>query len=82
MFRLTMDYRPINTATVNTAWTMQHIDAVLIDVQGAKTFVKIAFAVATGSYDFKRKARTYTPLWQRTVLLNQLVPIKEDGLGA
>lgn len=43
MFRLTMDYRLINTATITTAWPMPHIEAVQSDVQGATAFAVIEF---------------------------------------
>lgn len=43
MFRLTMDYRPINAATQKTVWPMPHIDAVLSDMRGARVFAGIDF---------------------------------------
>lgn len=43
LFRLTMDYRPINSATQKTAWPMPHIDAVLADVRGSTAFASIDF---------------------------------------
>lgn len=43
MFRLTMDYRPVNAATLKTTWPMPHIDAVLTELQGARAFANIDF---------------------------------------
>lgn len=43
MFRLTMDYRPVNAATVKTAWPMPHIDASLAEIGGATLFAGIDF---------------------------------------
>lgn len=43
MFRLTMDYRPINAATQKTVWPMPHIDAVLADMRGSRVFAGIDF---------------------------------------
>lgn len=60
MFQLTMDYRPINSSRVKTAWTMPHIDAVLRDVQGKKNLPTFTSAVDIGSYHWSRTVRTYT----------------------
>ena len=43
MFRLTMDYRPVNAATVPMTWPMPHIDAVLSELRGATVFAGIDF---------------------------------------
>lgn len=43
MFRLTMDYRPINSATQKTVWPMPHVDAVLSEMRGARCFASIDF---------------------------------------
>lgn len=43
LFRLTMDYRPINAATKKTVWPMPHIDAALSDLRGATIFAGIDF---------------------------------------
>jgi len=43
MYRLTVDYRPLNAATQKTAWPMPQIDAVLADVRGSKVFASIDF---------------------------------------
>lgn len=43
MYRMTMDYRPINKATIKNTWPMPHIDAVINDVQGAVFFAIVDF---------------------------------------
>lgn len=43
MYRLTVDYRPVNSATQQTFWPMPNIDAELVDARGAKTFAAINF---------------------------------------
>ena len=43
MFRLTVDYRPVNNATVQTFWPMPNIEAELADARGAKAFAAIDF---------------------------------------
>lgn len=43
MFRLTMDYRPINSSNQKTVWPMPHLDAVLSDMRGDKVFAGIDF---------------------------------------
>lgn len=43
MYRMTMDYRPINKATVKNTWPMPHIDAVINDVKGAVVFAIVDF---------------------------------------
>jgi len=43
MYRLTIDYRPINNATVPTFWPMPNIDAELSDTRGATAFAGIDF---------------------------------------
>lgn len=43
MYRMTVDYRPINAATIKNTWPMPHIDAVLQDVRGSEAFAAIDF---------------------------------------
>lgn len=43
MYRLTVDYRPINNATVQTFWPMPNIEAELSDARGATAFAAIDF---------------------------------------
>lgn len=43
VLRLTINYRPINAATVRTAWPMARIDAVLSNDRGARAFLSIVF---------------------------------------
>lgn len=43
MYRLTIDYRPINNATIPTFWPMPNIDAELSDARGAAAFAGIDF---------------------------------------
>ena len=43
MYRLTIDYRPVNSATVPTFWPMPNIEAELSDVRGATAFAGIDF---------------------------------------
>lgn len=43
MYRMTMDYRPVNAATSKSTWPMPYIDAVLQDVRGSKAFAVIDF---------------------------------------
>lgn len=43
MYRLTVDYWPINAATVNNTWPMPHIHAVLQELRGSEAFVAMDF---------------------------------------
>lgn len=43
MYRLAVDYRPINTAAAKNTWPMPYIEAVLQDVCGAQVFAAIDF---------------------------------------
>lgn len=43
IYRLTVDYGPINTATVKHKRPKPHIDAVLQDMRGAEAFAAIDF---------------------------------------
>lgn len=43
MYRLTVDYRAVNSATVKNTWPMPHIDSVLSDVRGAGAFATMDF---------------------------------------
>jgi len=43
MYRLTVDYRPVNSATQQTFWPMPNIEAELADARGAKSFASIDF---------------------------------------
>ena len=43
MYRMTMDYRPINKATVKNTWPMPFIDAVTNDVRGTEAITLIDF---------------------------------------
>ena len=43
MYRLTVDYRPVNNATLQTFWPMPNIEAELSDARGAKAFASIDF---------------------------------------
>lgn len=43
LFRLKMDYRPINAATKKTVWPMPQLDAVLSDILGSRVFADIDF---------------------------------------
>lgn len=43
LYRMTVDYRPINAATKPLTWPMLQIDAVLSDMRGAKAFSGIDF---------------------------------------
>lgn len=43
MYRLTIDYRPINNATIPTFWPMPNIDAELSDARVATAFAGIDF---------------------------------------
>lgn len=43
MYRLTVDYRPINRATVQTFWPMPNIEAELADARGSTAFASIDF---------------------------------------
>lgn len=42
-YRLTVDYRPVNSATIQTFWPMPNIEAELNDARGAKAFASIDF---------------------------------------
>lgn len=44
MYRLTVDYRPVNSATVQTFWPMPNIEAELAYARGAKAFASIDFS--------------------------------------
>lgn len=43
MYRLTVDYRPVNSATVQTFWPMPNIEVELADVKGSTAFASIDF---------------------------------------
>lgn len=43
MYRLTVDYHPVNSATVQTFWPIPNIEAELADTRGAKVFAAIDF---------------------------------------
>jgi len=45
-FRLTVDLRPVNSATVRTVWPMPHIESELADLAGRKCFATIDFCNA------------------------------------
>lgn len=41
MFRLTVDYRPIDSATQKIVWPMPHLDAMLFNMRSAEFFASI-----------------------------------------
>lgn len=43
MYRMTVDYRPINAATRRITWPMPQIEAELSDMRGADAFASIDF---------------------------------------
>lgn len=43
MYRLTVDYRPVNSVTMPTFWPMPNIKAELADTRGSKAFAGIDF---------------------------------------
>lgn len=43
MYRLTLDYRPVNSATIPTFWPMPNIEAEISDVRGSTAFAGIDF---------------------------------------
>lgn len=43
LYRLTVEYRPMNAATIKSTWPMPHIDAVLLEVRGAEAFAAMYF---------------------------------------
>ncbi len=43
IYRLTMDYRPVNATTEKITWPIPHIDTVLSDLRGAQAFATIDF---------------------------------------
>lgn len=42
-FRLTMDYRPVNAATIPTSWPMPNIDAELLDTREYTCYASLDF---------------------------------------
>ena len=42
-WRLTMDARPVNAATINESWQMPHLEAEINDFRGSKCFASIDF---------------------------------------
>ncbi len=58
-FRMTLDLRPINAATIPIGWPMPHIDSELLDLAGSKCYASIGSVSGYLKFPLDKDSQAY-----------------------